>query len=284
MRPYLLRHKSLTSYLLVGLVGIWFSQFLSLNLGDVLGYATNIFTNDLTEQTNQIRAGYGLGSLTYSEELSSAAKAKAEDMFDKDYWAHNSPDGKEPWDFIIAAGYDYSHAGENLAVDFNNSENVVKAWEASPTHKANLVNPNYTEIGFSVMNGQLEGRNTTLVVQMFGRPRNLPSLSSNNDGIAEVSSATDEIPSVSKIQVEPTPVTEPVVATEGKVLNAYAIFSTSKYIAIILGLFLTLLFSVDYYYMKRIGEIRLSAHTLMHILLLVLVIAGIWYTSIGIVI
>jgi hypothetical protein len=89
-------------------------------------------------------------------------------MFAKNYWAHNSPTGTTPWDFITASGYKYVVAGENLAKNFSTSQAVVNAWMASPTHKDNIVKPSYKEIGFAVVNGTLNGEETTLVVQMFG--------------------------------------------------------------------------------------------------------------------
>ena len=92
-------------------------------------------------------------------------------MFNKQYWAHTAPDGKEPWDFMSEAGYSYQVAGENLARDFSTTSAMVAAWMASPTHRANIMNGRYTEIGIAVINGTLEGVETTLVVQMFGTPR-----------------------------------------------------------------------------------------------------------------
>jgi hypothetical protein len=89
-------------------------------------------------------------------------------MFSNNYWAHFSPQGKSPWDFIVGAGYTYTLAGENLAKNFNDSVGVVDAWMNSPSHRENLLKPGYKEIGFAVVNGTLNGEETTLVVQMFG--------------------------------------------------------------------------------------------------------------------
>jgi len=149
-----------------------FSRIASLRNHDlhILGFATDINTKALLEQTNSQRQENGLSALSYNNVLSNAAYQKAQDMFDDDYWAHVAPDGKTPWDFIIQNGYKYSYAGENLAKDFNKSSSVVSAWMNSPSHRANILNPNYTEIGFAVVNGTLSGEETTLVVQMFGQP------------------------------------------------------------------------------------------------------------------
>ena len=91
-------------------------------------------------------------------------------MFTDQYWAHTAPDGTEPWTFMHQMGYQYVVAGENLARDFGQTDEMVSAWLASPTHRANIMNPKYQEIGIAVIDGVLEGYETTLVVQMFGTP------------------------------------------------------------------------------------------------------------------
>jgi len=135
---------------------------------NVLGYATDIRVDQLLAGTNTQRQALGLTPLTYNVTLAQAAAAKAQDMFKYDYWAHNSPEGKTPWSFIQQAGYKYTVAGENLAKNFSTSQGVVDAWMASPTHRDNIVKPSYREIGFAIVNGVLNGEETTLVVQMFG--------------------------------------------------------------------------------------------------------------------
>ncbi len=136
----------------------------------ILGYATNISIEDIVAQTNQQREKQGLSPLTLNTQLSAAALAKAQDMFDNQYWAHTSPTGKQPWDFIKAANYRYRVAGENLARDFYQTGDMIQAWMNSPTHKENILNGQYQQIGIAVVNGKLEGFETTLVVQMFGAP------------------------------------------------------------------------------------------------------------------
>jgi hypothetical protein len=91
-------------------------------------------------------------------------------MFAKNYWAHQSPDGQSPWFFIKSVDYQYSIAGENLAKDFYDTDSMLKAWMASPTHKDNIIHPKYQEIGIAVVDGVLDGLKTTLVVQHFGTP------------------------------------------------------------------------------------------------------------------
>jgi uncharacterized protein YkwD len=135
---------------------------------NILGYATNINIQDLITNTNKVRNQNGLNSVNINEDLSEAAYNKALDMFNKDYWAHNSPDGVTPWKFIVDSGYTYIVAGENLAKNFNDSESVVAAWMESPSHRENLLKSEYQDIGFAVVDGKLQGEETTLIVQMFG--------------------------------------------------------------------------------------------------------------------
>lgn len=142
----------------------------SKELGDILGYASDISVAQVVELTNTERSKSGLGQVQLNDTLSSAARAKAADMFAQQYWAHVSPTGKQPWDFMKEASYSFSAAGENLARDFGTTPEMVAAWMGSPSHRANIMNGTYTEIGVAVVNGNLQGIDTTLVVQMFGRP------------------------------------------------------------------------------------------------------------------
>ena len=136
----------------------------------VLGFASNISPEAVVSLTNQKRAEQGLAPLTVNSKLNEAAQRKAGDMFAFNYWSHVSPSGRSPWSFFQEVGYRYLYAGENLARDFMDSGAVVEAWMNSPTHRENIVNGSYKEIGLAVVNGTLNGVETTLVVQLFGAP------------------------------------------------------------------------------------------------------------------
>lgn len=116
------------------------------------------------------RVNVGLGELKINTTLNKAAEQKVQDMLNNNYFAHVSPDNKTPWDFIKSAGYKYLAAGENLAVDFVTAEDVNKGLMNSPTHRANILNKLYSEIGVAVGYGILDGRDTILVAQYFGKP------------------------------------------------------------------------------------------------------------------
>lgn len=173
-RPAVLHPQSLVVLASAAVIfTILFQPFFLLVLkhtGNVLGYASNITAADVVVMTNQERAKAGLPELTTNAKLNQAATAKAAHMFEQQYWAHVAPDGTQPWAFFKQANYSYRAAGENLARDFNNTDDMMKAWMASPTHRANIVNGRYQEIGVAVVDGTLLGTETTLVVQLFGSP------------------------------------------------------------------------------------------------------------------
>lgn len=136
----------------------------------VLGVNSDITAARVLLETNQARMDQGLPGLQVSSQLSAAALNKGQDMLEQQYWSHLSPDDQQPWDFIRAAGYDYATAGENLARDFTNSTEMIQAWLNSPTHRANILSAQFEEVGMAVVQGKLDGVETTLVVQMFGAP------------------------------------------------------------------------------------------------------------------
>ncbi len=134
------------------------------------GWLSAIIASVLIDDANASRTTYNLPELKYNETLAHAAELKVNDMASKSYFAHNSPEGVTPWHWFREAGYDFIYAGENLAVNFFDSEPVHEAWMNSPGHRANILNGNFTEIGVATKEGVYEGRNTIYVVQMFGKP------------------------------------------------------------------------------------------------------------------
>lgn len=125
----------------------------------------------VVELVNASRMTLGLPALKESEALSEAAWDKAEDIFNKQYFAHISPERKTPWDFIKARDYTYTAAGENLAIDFISPEEAHRSLMESPAHRANILNRLYTEIGVAVAQGNFENRPSVVIVQYFGNPR-----------------------------------------------------------------------------------------------------------------
>jgi len=118
---------------------------------------------------NHDREEAGIGPLKENTVLNNAAVLKAKDMLAKDYFSHQSPEGVDPWHWFKIAGYNYKIAGENLAIGFLDSGEVNQAWLDSPSHKANLLNSNYKDVGIAVLTGDFQGNETTVVVQLFGQ-------------------------------------------------------------------------------------------------------------------
>lgn len=133
-----------------------------------------VISSVLIELSNADRTAQGLATLKVSPVLTAVAEAKAADMAEKGYFAHTSPEGKTPWYWFKEKGYTFAYAGENLAVDFYESSDVQRAWMQSPTHRANIVGTQFTEIGIATREGVYQGRPTTFVVQIFGTPSPQP--------------------------------------------------------------------------------------------------------------
>ncbi len=127
-----------------------------------------IVKTTLIELLNQERQSLGLQPLKENAELNRAALLKAQDILEKDYFSHQSPEGVIPWYWFKIAGYNYKFAGENLAVGFLDSQEVNQAWLDSSSHRANLLNPNYKDVGIAIARGNFQENETTVVVQLFG--------------------------------------------------------------------------------------------------------------------
>lgn len=236
---------------------------------NVLGYATDITVEKILSLVNREREKTRLSPLALSPVLSTAATAKAEDMFTKNYWAHVSPTGTTPWDFITRTGYTYVYAGENLAKSFDTAEDVVEAWMASSTHRANILKPEYADIGLSIMNGKLQGEETTLVVQEFG------TQASRTLAISREEVKENVIPQGEKT-VAPNPA---IIASSHK--KSFSLRTVPKNISLFLVEFLLIILFIDSIYMWKTGTTRLSGNSLAHIIFFASLIGAMGATGIG---
>ncbi len=126
----------------------------------------------IVEATNAERIKAGVPPLQINSKLVASATIKTNDMITRQYFEHDSPSGKGVSDLGREVGYQYVVMGENLALgNFASSQDVVKAWMESPGHRANMLNPNYQEIGVSVANALYQGREVWFAVQHFGTGR-----------------------------------------------------------------------------------------------------------------
>lgn len=235
----------------------------------ILGYSSEITVDKVISQTNSQRQKLGLAPLKYNAALSQSATAKAQDMFNNNYWAHNSPQGKSPWDFFKAAGYQYSVAGENLAKDFYDTEGLIKAWMNSPTHRDNIVNPKYQEIGVGVVNGILNGVKTTLVVQHFALPLNAP-LADQTTNPAPVSEEVVVNPGA-ELVVSTQSLGDTIVnlATSDKAINPLLI---SKIIGTVIFSLIVVVLVIDSYITLKDQTPRLTGSSASHIGFLLIIL------------
>lgn len=150
--------------------------------------------------TNSARIEAGAKPLVLNAKLARAAERKAADILSQGYFAHSTPQGKKFYQWIKEEGYKYSAAGENLALDFSDAEIAHEALMDSSGHRANILNKKYTQVGFAVKSGTFQGRKTTVLVQLFGKP--VPVMSRPVVKAAEV-----EAP-----KPEPTPTPAPTPA------------------------------------------------------------------------
>lgn len=191
------------------------------NKGSFLG---SVISGMLVKYTNNEREAIGINKLKNSELLQKAAELKAEDMVKNGYFEHYSPDGKSPWYWLDQAGYKYEKAGENLAVNFSDSKDVVDAWMNSPSHKKNILKDSYEEIGIATKEGKFKGNDAVFVVQFFGTP--VTNLDTDNfvlnETIQKNFSETDKI--IKGAEIEKIPET-----------------SKRNYLLLIAGTFLTFL-------------------------------------------
>ncbi len=134
-------------------------------------YDTLLSSIGVLSYTNEERKKAGLQPLTINTKLTSSASYKTSDMFAKQYFEHVSPNGEAVSDVAKKFGYQYILVGENLALgNFSSNKKLVDAWMASPGHRANILNENYTEIGISVQKSTYEGKIVWISVQHFGLP------------------------------------------------------------------------------------------------------------------
>jgi hypothetical protein len=179
-----------------------------------------IFPSVLVEKTNKTRTSVAMNELAVNETLVYAAQLKANDMAEKGYFAHNSPDGKTPWDWLEAAGYSYQNAGENLAVNFVDSSDVHNAWLNSPTHKANIVREGFEEIGIATAEGTYKGKKAIFVAQFFGRPMSRVDSFAQSESAPEPDSGSVAVTSLTPQIAQSTSTTSAASTTPTEVLGA----------------------------------------------------------------
>ncbi|MFA5021556.1 MAG: CAP domain-containing protein [Patescibacteria group bacterium] len=217
-QPQILRPKRLVFYsfsaVLMKLIIIAFVFFVPITAfltPDILSQESK----KVIELTNKIRASLSISILKENSTLDQAAINKAQDMLLQQYFAHVGPDKKNLTDWLSLVGYSYDIAGENLALGFANASDVVNAWAKSKTHYANMIDPDFSEVGVGMVSGTYTGHDTTLAAQYFGAPR----ASAQNNTVTKATATPSPAPKpATPVAVKPASTTQPasvVTKTEG---------------------------------------------------------------------
>lgn len=172
-KPHLVRPPGLIliALLILGLqVG---HNFLTSGHAALFAYETEVTQEELLETVNGARLEGRVEALNNDPTLNTAAQMKLNDMFTNQYWAHDAPSGTSPWHWFAEADYKYQNAGENLAKNFHTSDGVTNAWIASRAHRENMLNPQFKDIGIAIKTGNIDGKETTLIVTLFGTRKDM---------------------------------------------------------------------------------------------------------------
>jgi uncharacterized protein YkwD len=168
--------------------------------------ASDLTTANILNAVNQQRSLRNLITLNTNNLLGNAAQSKADDMQARHYFAHVDPDGHYIWDKIVADGYTpYLALGENLAIEFYDTDSLISAWMNSPTHRENLLNDGFKDQGMGLTFG-----NTALdqyhsaIANTFGTLAPAPK------------PKTPAVPAKPAAAVTPKPVVKPPVVKKAK--------------------------------------------------------------------
>jgi len=215
--------------------------------------------SEIVAATNIYRASVGASSLKESSVLNTAAAQKLEDMIRSQYFAHYSPGGVSPWHWFQANNYRYTYAGENLAIGYPDAATTVDAWVKSSTHRNNLINKQYREIGVAVARAQIQGDQGILVVQMFGAPAGSAVTLSSSDASPRIdvsqSDASESTPTPAPVAVSPavvrTPAPTMIAQSEPRITSIERESTTSRFTRVLRSTYIAytyiiLMFSLAY--------------------------------------
>lgn len=124
------------------------------------------YAQQVADLVNAERAKAGCGPLSVDAKLTAAAQSHSEDMANRGYFDHASPEGHHADHRIEAAGYRWSAWGENIARGQKDPAAVMNAWMNSPGHRANILNCSFKQIGVGVRTGS----GGPWWTQVFGTP------------------------------------------------------------------------------------------------------------------
>lgn len=290
-RPPVLSYKA---FLIYGLILL----LLRLFLGTLPAKSAAVESSTLMQLINQERVRRNLSSLFTHRSLVTAATQKSQDMIDRDFFAHVDPDGNYVWTRIVAAGYTpYQILGENLAIDFSTSEGMVQAWIDSPSHRANLLHPDFVDQGLAALYGDYQGRFTNLTTSLFGKLAQTqtpppPAVKSQTPPVNQLPPAT---PQTQKIPSTTRPTSTTPIRQESKseapqefklpslpkqLKGQPTVFLASRLIFTLFGMFLLLILTINSVLIYKSDIQFARGHPSYHLLgfiLIVLITIFIWW-------
>lgn len=125
----------------------------------------------VVQETNNVRSAAHLPRLYQSTALNRAAVAKAESMFQQQYFDHTSPSGQRFWSWLGVDRRRFSQLGENIARGYKSEKVLLQDWMKSGGHRANILGTGFTHIGVGIRSGVLQGKRSTVIVQLFGKKK-----------------------------------------------------------------------------------------------------------------
>jgi uncharacterized protein YkwD len=197
IKPYL---PYLPLIAIVG-IGVLVNSTWTSHVHSVLGASTDITSTQLLADTNTQRNNGKESPLQLNTLLTEAAQGKADDMVTRNYWSHNTPDGRTPWSFINAAGYQFAAAGENLAYGFESSDSIMNGWMNSAEHRVNVLDDVFTQVGFGIAKSpNFQGHGPeTIVVAEYAEPASIVTTASENGGVTTLPAAVVSTPQAAKV-------------------------------------------------------------------------------------
>lgn len=127
----------------------------------------NDYENAVAAYINDYRVANGLNAIAYEPTLTYIAKYRSQDLIDRNYWSHYTPEGTTVFNLFKENGVKYKIGGENLGqanpADIGTPDAFMNAWKNSPSHNANMLRQGYNYIGV----GMVENGDRIVVTTVF---------------------------------------------------------------------------------------------------------------------
>lgn len=202
------KNKNSRTYLLLGLAAALIAARFA--IVPYFSSASDLTTSNIADAVNQQRTSRNITALTYNTKLAAAADYKANDMITRNYFSHVDPDGHYIWDKIVAEGYTpYTVLGENLAIDFPDTQGLIDAWINSPTHRANILNSAFKDQGVGVAFGNSSiGQYSDAIANTFGAQPTAAQIAETTTPTPHPNQTTQQAQPSTQTPIQPKPTTQ----------------------------------------------------------------------------